>query len=95
MRVAVTGGPAEGKSTVVAYMAALGLATISADDLARTVFNEPDIQDWIRSELGAGDPSAVRHALLHNPNFRRDLNEKTHPRILALLDAWWPAIFGV
>lgn len=95
MRVAITGGAAEGKSTVVAYMAALGLTTVSADDLAREAYNDPPVQEWIRFELGSTDRSKVRSALLHDSTFRRRLNSVTHPRILVKLRECMADVFEV
>ena len=38
MKLALTGGVAEGKSTVASYLREAGFDVVSADDLAREVF---------------------------------------------------------
>jgi len=86
LRVAITGGVAEGKSTVLAYLAQQGRAVTSADDIAKGVFDSEAIQAWLAQELGiAPDRSLVRAKVAEDPHFRRRLNEMTHPLILEAL----------
>jgi dephospho-CoA kinase len=85
-RIAVTGGIAEGKSTVLGYLRELGADVLSSDDLARRVMTDPDVREEIRQELGdeaAGDRTALRRLLGERPQARRTLNRITHPRIVA------------
>ncbi len=84
MRVAVTGGIAEGKSTVVSYAASLGVETASADLFAAEVFADPSVQERLAHALGLPlplDRAAVRTRLA-DPEMRRRLNAVTHPGIL-------------
>lgn len=88
LRVALTGGVAEGKTTVLRFLSEEGLKTASADEIAREVFDDPSVQSEIghRLELdGPIDRDAVRAAISQDPSRRRALNEVTHPEILARL----------
>lgn len=85
MRLAITGGIAEGKSTVAGYLASGGYRVLSADDVARDVFHTDSIQGWLASKLGAKAPVApetVRAEVMRDPTFRRALNARTHPEVL-------------
>lgn len=86
MRLAVTGGIAEGKSTVVGYLRDAGYSTASADEAAREVFGSPDVQAFVSDRLGSSDPARVREAVASDASFRRSFNRLTHPKILAKLD---------
>ena len=86
MRLAVTGGIAEGKSTVVGYLRDAGYSTASADAVAREVFGTSEVQSWIVERLGSSEPARVREAVASDASFRRSLNRLTHPRILHKLD---------
>ncbi len=84
-RVAVTGGIAEGKSTVIGYLRAAGHEVASADEEARAVFESAAIQRWLGDSLGLEQPvarAAVRAHVLANAIFRRALNARMHPAIL-------------
>lgn len=84
MRVAITGGIAEGKSTVLAMLADAGWRTASADDLAREVMAEIAVQASLAEILGASPPVApalLREAMARDPEMRRQVNSLTHPRI--------------
>jgi dephospho-CoA kinase len=79
-RIAVTGGVAEGKSTVLATLAELGYTTASADEVAATAFESEGVQALICDELGASaDRVAVRVRLSQDAEFRRRLNALMHP----------------
>jgi dephospho-CoA kinase len=83
-RLAITGGVAAGKSTVLGYLRELGYETLSADDCAREVFEQDAIQDWLAEKLRSERPvprAAVLEALASDPGLRRELNARTHPRI--------------
>lgn len=89
-RVAVTGGVAEGKSTVLGYLAELGVATVSADAVAHRVVSDRFVQAEIgrRLEITSGvDRESIRKAILADPSKRRALNSILHGRVAqALLD---------
>jgi dephospho-CoA kinase len=83
-RIAVTGGIAEGKSTVAGYLRDLGHRTLSADDVAREVFQSEEVQEALASLLAVPlplEPAAVRRAIARDSRVRRHVNALTHPRI--------------
>ena len=83
--LAVTGGVAEGKTTVVGYLRELGLNCLSADDVARSVWDKPDVQATLASTLGARlplDRAAVLREVAEDPAKRREVNRILHPEIL-------------
>ena len=89
MRVAVTGGIAEGKSTVMGYLRSLGQSTASADEFAREVFQLDEVQEAISQRLGLkhhAPREEVRSAISGNPEIRRWLNTITHPRIFERIE---------
>jgi dephospho-CoA kinase len=84
MRIAVTGGIAEGKSTVMGYLRDLGETTASSDEIARSVFDRSDIQEQIARLTGTEMPvdrAHLRDMLSERPGLRRRLNELMHPAI--------------
>ena len=84
MRIAITGGIAEGKSTVLRMLADLGFAVASSDEFARTVFQSEDVQSELRSLLGAQEPvtrDLIRAAIQSSAEIRRSVNRIMHPRI--------------
>lgn len=86
MRVAITGGVAEGKSTVLSYLHDLGWATDSADTIAADVLTSPDVQAELTEEFSLKAPATaetLRPLVFRDPAKRRILNKITHPRILA------------
>jgi dephospho-CoA kinase len=88
LKVALTGGVAEGKTTVLRFLAEEGLRTASADDVAREVFEDPVVQSEIGQRLKLDGPierEKVRLAIEGDPSKRRALNEVMHPEILARL----------
>ena len=88
MVTAVTGGIAEGKSTVLDYLAELGFRTASADSVARTVFEDPTVNALLAGAVdqkGPISPIELRSALFGNPDLRRLVNRIMHPRIIDLI----------
>jgi dephospho-CoA kinase len=84
-RIAITGGIAEGKSTVAGYLRELGYVVDSSDRVAREVYERPDVQIEIAELLGlsAPVPRETVRAAISDDRIRRALNRITHPRILA------------
>ena len=88
MRIAITGGIAEGKSTVLRYCAAAGYKTASSDEVAREVFDFADVQVLLAELLqssGPVDRATLRTRLALAPALRREINKIMHPRILQAL----------
>lgn len=88
LRIAVTGGIAEGKSTVLGYLREMGFKTSSADEIARHVFDDPPVNDELARLLGEEPPldrHALREAIFADPSIRRAVNGVMHPRITEAL----------
>lgn len=88
--VGLTGGIGSGKSTVADYFAALGVPTISSDQLARDVVKPEtqaleDIVQYFGAEVinpdGTLNRSALREAIFHNETDRIWLENLLHPLI--------------
>lgn len=85
MRIALTGGIGEGKSTVLKWIEELGLKTSSADAIARDLFNDPFVNDQIASlidEVSPVDRDQLRKALAVDPDLRRKLNALMHAPVM-------------
>jgi dephospho-CoA kinase len=88
MSVAITGGIAEGKSTVLGYLTRLGYPTASADVAAKDVFEDPTIQGGLAELLGVELPvksDDLREAIASRPALRRQVNRLMHPAIMQRL----------
>lgn len=83
-RIAITGGVAEGKSTVLGYLRDLGYSIESADHIARDVFESEEVQRQIGDLLGAAPPVSrdVLRGAIADVAVRRRVNAITHPRII-------------
>jgi len=89
MRIAITGGIAEGKSTVLRHLRALGETTASSDEIAKEVFQRSEVQLNLARLLGVDAPVAtavVRDRIAADPNIRRKINRITHPQILRCIE---------
>lgn len=84
MRVAITGGIAEGKSTVLSALASVGYDVVSADAIAREVFEEPATQAALARLMGESGPvdrARLRELIGRRPELRREVNRIMHPTI--------------
>jgi dephospho-CoA kinase len=84
MRIAITGGIAEGKSTVLNWIGEMGWSTYSSDLAARAMFGEPSVQARLAEITGFGppiDPADLRNAILTSDAVRRAVNRAFHPLI--------------
>ncbi|HJP84192.1 MAG TPA: dephospho-CoA kinase [Fimbriimonadaceae bacterium] len=85
MRIAVTGGIAEGKSTVMDILSKQGFKIASADAIAREIVNSDSIQIEIARILnidGIPNKEDMRNRISGDHGFRRKLNRLVHPRVL-------------
>ena len=85
MRIAITGGIAEGKSTVLRYCREAGYKTGSSDEIARQVFQQEDVQRELAKLLSTEPPvdrAKLRQAIAQDQDIRRQVNSITHPRIV-------------
>jgi dephospho-CoA kinase len=79
----VTGGVAEGKSTVVRILEGLGLTSASADRIAAEVVSSPDVARAIEGRVGVhpSDRATLRERLANDPAARRAVNAIVHPSV--------------
>ncbi len=95
-RIAITGGVAEGKTTVLRIFESLGAQVISSDQLAATLL-APGTEVWeqLIREFGqaitAADGALARERLatlaFGDPAVRRRLNRMMHPAVVRALQA--------
>ncbi|CAN5375949.1 hypothetical protein BH11ARM2_BH11ARM2_02740 [soil metagenome] len=72
--IALTGGIATGKSTVLRALENLGARTVSADAIVRAMYEEPWVQDRLAAITGLANPILPRDAapiILGNPEKMR------------------------
>ena len=93
---ALTGGIATGKSTVSRMFKELGAHLIDADLVARQVVEpgQPAYQEIVAHfgqaillENGQLDRKALGAIIFQHPEERERLNQMTHPRVIAAIDA--------
>ncbi|HSV74309.1 MAG TPA: dephospho-CoA kinase [Chthonomonadales bacterium] len=94
MRIGLTGGVATGKSAVADVWASLGARVLSADEAAREVTapRSPELRgiaalfgEGVLREDGSLNRAVLAERVFGDPVARRELEQITHPRILALL----------
>lgn len=88
--LAITGGIAEGKSTVLGYVRDAGVDVVSADEVARQIWDDPDTHAALSEALEMTPPlsrDTVRELISTDASARRVVNGIMHPRILkAMID---------
>ena len=87
-RIAITGGVAEGKSTILRYIKEKGLPVLSADDIAKEVLSEDKFQKAVAEGLNLNLPlnrQDLRLLILEDSAARKKLNHILHPEILKRL----------
>lgn len=84
MKIAVIGGIASGKSTVLNILRNLGISVEDADAVAKDVFWNPGVQARLRDAIRREPtPVNVREAIAADLEVRRKVNSITHPAILS------------
>jgi dephospho-CoA kinase len=100
-RVALTGGIATGKSHVRAEFERLGVPTIDADALARSVVapGTPGLSAVttrfgreVLDATGALDRKKLASIVFAAPEARRDLERIIHPQVRLAIDAWFASL---
>jgi dephospho-CoA kinase len=89
MRIAITGGIAEGKSEILKYLRSRGANVISADQIAREIMALPATQSAVRDLAEVDevmDATQLRYLLSIDDHFRRKLNQYIHPKIAAEIE---------
>ena len=89
MRVAITGGIADGKTTVCALLAEQGLVTVSADEIVAKLYRNPTIVKRIRASFGDGlmvdggvSRELLRAIVSDSAEARAKLNTIFHPAVM-------------
>jgi dephospho-CoA kinase len=88
MKAALTGGVAEGKTTVLRMLSEFGLSTASADDFARDALDDPVVQAELTEAVGLEAPfdrGALMTIVRNEPAKRRAMNEVLHPEVFSRL----------
>lgn len=91
-RIAITGGIAEGKSTVMKMIADAGGSTLLADDVAKRIMSQPDVWEEVEEIVGhssSGEPltfAQLRLVISTDDQVRREINHLVHPLVLAELE---------
>ena len=89
MRIAVTGGIASGKSTIIEMLRSRGISTLSADILAQDALWDPAVQDRLMSRFGTNEPVSpvvLKSLLRQGDENRRAINRIMHPVIAANIE---------
>jgi dephospho-CoA kinase len=84
MRIAVTGGIASGKSTIIKMLRERGISTLSADALAGDVLWENDVQAQLMSYFSTDEPVTpvvLKGLISQGDENRRAINRIMHPAI--------------
>lgn len=88
MRVAITGGVCDGKTTVLEALREAGYATLSADQVVRELYADSAFLDSLSERLGEAVVEQgifrrdwVRRRTLEDASFRRRLNRAVHPEV--------------
>ena len=98
VRVALTGGIATGKSTVVGLLQARDIPTIDADVLARDLVapGSPGLGavverfgEGVLDSQGALDRKALASLVFNDQEARRDLERIVHPGVYAAIGHWF------
>lgn len=98
MRIAVTGGIASGKSTLLHMLREWGASTASADAIARDALWNPDVQAQLMQRFSSDEPispAALRGLMELDDVSRRAVNQIMHPVISNEMAASTATIFEV
>lgn len=89
MRVAITGGIADGKTTVCSTLAEMSYQVVSADDVVAELYTDPAVVERVRAEVGEAfvssngiDRGSLRTAVSHDSGLRTKLNAIFHPAVM-------------
>ncbi len=94
-RLGVTGGIGSGKSTATAFLAELGAAVVSADELVHNLLEEQAIISRVERHFGGGvleaeqiDRPALAQVVFNDAGELVWLESLLHPHVKRLIDAW-------
>jgi len=98
MRIAVTGGIASGKSTILQMLQEWGISTISGDAIARDVLWSPDVQAQLMERFSSTEsvsPLMLRDLMSQGDDCRRAVNHIMHPAVAAEMAVSTARVFEV
>ncbi|MCC7103395.1 MAG: dephospho-CoA kinase [Fimbriimonadaceae bacterium] len=83
MKIAITGGIAEGKSTVLEVLRSEGLRVLSADEIVRQLWSERSTLDSLSQLLSLENPTKgdVTRAIVESNTARQVVNHLFHPLV--------------
>jgi dephospho-CoA kinase len=94
-RLGVTGGIGSGKSTATAFLAELGAAVVSADELVHFLLEEQAIISRVERHFGGGvledeqiDRPALAQVVFNDAGELVWLESLLHPHVKRLIDVW-------
>ncbi|MBL8060416.1 MAG: dephospho-CoA kinase [Chthonomonas sp.] len=81
--IAITGGIAEGKSTVLEVLRKEGLRVLSADEVVKEIWQDSAILGALGELLGLPEPNkeAVTKKIVESESARHEVNRFFHPRV--------------
>ena len=83
--IGFTGSMLSGKSTALAYFAKCGAATFSCDEIARELYQKPQIVKKIERMFGTADKAKIAALIFKNNAKRQALENLLHPLIFGEL----------
>lgn len=98
MRIAITGGIAEGKSTILSWLFEAGYPVFSSDRIVEAIWARPDTPELLRKAIGWAQPPTradLREAITKDHGLRARLNEFMHHRVLRAMEAEPQGFFEV
>ena len=93
----ITGGPASGKSTLLAKLKEVGIRIISADQIVKELYIEDkQLRDNLSTHFGASiispngeiDRNELRRKVFSDPTEKSWLENTVHPLVRQKFDAW-------
>lgn len=88
MKIAITGGIAEGKSTILQYIQEAGVETLSADEIAKDILDQQDAQEEVALKLNIElpiDRKKLLKLIAEDKKKRSILDQIMHPKILSVI----------
>lgn len=96
-KVAITGGIATGKSTLLELLKNLGFPTLSCDEIVKNLYQRKDLQkklvkhfgEEILLEKGKVDTKLLLERILKSSHLKKDLENLLHPEVLKEIFAFF------
>jgi dephospho-CoA kinase len=81
LKVALTGSIASGKSTLLRFFEARGIATLDADEIVGGLYKKPGVRRKIIALFHTADRKQIASAVFSSPRKRRELERILHPLV--------------